>query len=115
MGITGYANGKIPMPLEQRLMAKVRRGGPGECRLQWDATVNNHGYPTISRGYRLGPMYAHRAMYEAVYERPIPKGLEIDHLCGRGAQGCVTPEHFELVTRGENQRRSNYRRWHGVR
>ena len=46
---------------------------------------------------------AHRVAYEQA-KGPIPKGLEIDHLCRNRA--CVQPEHLEAVTHQENMRRA---------
>ena len=47
---------------------------------------------------------AHRFSYELLIG-PIPKGLEIDHLCRN--KSCVNPEHLEPVTHRENTRRGN--------
>jgi hypothetical protein len=41
-----------------------------------------------------------------------PRGYEWDHLCY--TRHCVRPEHLELVTHGENIRRSHARRGHIV-
>jgi HNH endonuclease len=46
---------------------------------------------------------AHRWIYERL-RGPIPKGMQIDHLCR--VPLCVNPDHLELVTAKENQRRS---------
>ncbi len=58
-----------------------------------------------STGYgRFGHLNesAHRASYE-MHVRPIPEGLQIDHLCR--VRCCVNPKHLEPVTREENLRR----------
>lgn len=47
---------------------------------------------------------AHRISWE-LFKGPIPKGLEMDHLCK--VTNCVNPEHLEPVTRLENVRRSS--------
>lgn len=46
---------------------------------------------------------AHRFAYEALVG-PIPKGLEIDHLCF--VRNCVNPGHMEPVTSAVNTLRS---------
>ena len=43
--------------------------------------------------------YAHRMAYERA-NGPIPKGLQIDHLCR--VPCCVNPAHLEAVTQREN-------------
>jgi hypothetical protein len=60
------------------------------------------GYARINVGKR--PMYVHRVAYELA-KGPIPNGYEIDHLCRNPA--CCNPDHLEVVTRAENNRRSN--------
>ena|SRR3990167_9896046 len=55
--------------------------------------------------FRVSPnrkRYAHRLAYE-LWVRPIPDGLEIDHLCRNPP--CVRPDHLEAVTHRENMRR----------
>lgn len=37
--------------------------------------------------------------------RPIPVGLDLDHLCR--VRSCVNPDHLEPVTRAENLRRGS--------
>ncbi len=73
-----------------RFWAKVDQSG--DC-WEWTAFRNQYGYGT----YRLDgrQCMAHRVAYEMLVG-PIPKGLEIDHLCRN--RGCVNPAHMETVT-----------------
>jgi hypothetical protein len=65
----------------------------GDCWLWTAGLYNNTGYGQFRR------RGAHRVAYEALIG-PIPKGLEIDHLCR--VRHCVNPAHMELVTKVEN-------------
>lgn len=47
---------------------------------------------------------AHRIAYR-LFVGPIPKGLEMEHLCR--VRNCVNPEHVEPVTHAENMARSS--------
>ena len=52
--------------------------------------------------YNSKKQYAHRISYQ-IYVGPIPKGLDVDHVCG--IHRCVNPAHLQAVTRKENVRR----------
>lgn len=68
---------------------------------EWQRMKDRDGYGLIKvGGQRRG---AHRISFEE-HVGPIPKGLQIDHLCR--VRNCVNPEHLEPVTPGENTRRS---------
>ncbi len=72
---------------------------PGECWI-WDTDLTSAGYGRITvDGQRY---YAHRWFYEKLIG-PIPRGLQIDHLCR--VRNCVNVDHLELVTIAQNVRR----------
>jgi hypothetical protein len=77
-----------------------------EC-IEWTGSIDRWGYGKI--WYQNKRTVAHRAAYlEEV--GPIPKGLELDHLCRNRA--CVNTAHLEPVTHVENMRRSAESRTH---
>lgn len=59
-----------------------------------------NGYGSVSVNRR--PYRAHRFYWEQV-NGPLPKGLELDHLCR--VRQCVNPAHLEAVTHPENVQR----------
>jgi len=67
----------------------------GGCWL-WTASTNG-GYGQFTAGGKN--RRAHRWLWEVV-NGPVPKGLELDHLCR--TRNCVNPEHLEAVTHHEN-------------
>lgn len=85
----------------ERLWRHVDKNGPLGCWL-WTGSINGHnGYGGLKM--RDGTVIlVHRLSYELLVG-PIPKGLEIDHLCR--VRNCVNPAHLEPVTKTENWRR----------
>lgn len=66
----------------------------------WIGPVNSSGYGNARYCGRVEGV--HRIAY-LVWIGPIPEGMEVDHLCRM--RRCVNPDHLELVTRRENNRR----------
>jgi hypothetical protein len=83
--------------VEDRIFSKVLP--TGFCWL-WQGSVTTRGYGQC--GYKKRVLKAHRLIYE-ILVGPIPKGLELDHLCR--IKRCVNPDHLEPVTKRENLRR----------
>lgn len=84
----------------ERFFDKVQPEPNSGCWL-WDGATNSAGYGHFRCKGRVQSAY--RVIFE--HEKgPIPKDLEIDHLCN--VRCCVNPDHLEVVTRLENCRRS---------
>jgi len=66
----------------------------------WQRAKDNMGYGVFER--KENRHKAHRYFWEKKHG-PIPKGLELDHLCR--VPSCVNPDHLEPVTHAENCRR----------
>lgn len=81
--------------LKARLLSKVVPG-EGGCWI-WTGALLPTGYGQMWNGSK--PTSAHRLSYELRYG-PIPKGLQIDHLCR--VRRCIRPDHMEAVTAREN-------------
>ena len=65
----------------------------------WMLAINPDGYGWARmRGLKQHRL-AHRVAYEA-FVGPIPKGLQIDHVCRN--RWCVNPSHLDPVTQTEN-------------
>src|SRR5437870_10150468 len=81
--------------VEQRFWSKVER--TLFC-WEWKGAKTSDGYGSF--GYQGKTVGAHRWAYER-YVRPIPPGMDLDHLCRNRA--CVNYlAHLEVVTRHEN-------------
>lgn len=90
--------------IRDRLYAKAIIDLESGCWI-WTGNITPDGYGRIKLP---GPKdsrrtwAAHRVSWE-LHNGPIPKGLQIDHLCRVTA--CVNPAHLDVVTGQENIRR----------
>jgi hypothetical protein len=92
-------NGNGTAGLPTRFWAKTcieDRGYTTPC-ITWTAFKTTAGYGRF--GWQGKSDFAHRVAYK-VLVGPIPKGLELDHLCRNRA--CVNVDHLEPVTHREN-------------
>jgi len=72
------------------------------CWVWQRAKGSRDGYGRKGVGRRV--LLAHRVYFERV-RGPIPKGLQLDHLCR--VRACVNPDHLEPVTSKTNVRRGS--------
>ena len=98
------------LTLEQleRLLSRIHRESEADC-WEWQGALTPDGYGCIvwrrdGRQVRLQP---HRLAWEFFNGRPIPEGLELDHLCGN--RRCCRPEHLQPTCHAENMRRISWR------
>lgn len=75
----------------------------GDCWV-WNGSLEANGYGRMNvNGKRT---MVHRAAYELLTGEIIPADMTVDHLCF--VRNCVKPSHLEIVSRGENSKRSNH-------
>lgn len=87
--------------IEERIALHSEPGHNG-C-IVWIGSTDAKGYGRLNPYGQSRTCYAHRIAWE-VAVGPIPDGMHIDHLCQN--KGCINPEHLEVVTPGENNRRA---------
>jgi len=95
----GYVEDCRSLVVLPRWMDKIEASDDG-C-IVWKASGTSNGYGRI----RLNGRYTlvHRISWVVANGREIPSKMQIDHLCR--VRGCVSSDHLDLVTSGENTRR----------
>ena len=88
------------MKAEDRFWRKVTR--TATCWI-WVGAADVDGYGRFWFNGRIG--LAHHASLKMFRGLDVPTGYELDHTCG--VHSCVNPEHLDIVTHAEN----NKRRW----
>lgn len=93
------------MTIRERLLSKVEIDRATHC-WRWRGQLHPSGYGYLK--FRGRQRRAHRVAYEA-FIGPIPDGLHLDHVRGRGCRyrDCINPDHLEPVTPRENLMRSD--------
>lgn len=94
------------MPARIGAMAEVISRIYASTRPEGGCLVTTRGKDTSGYGVQgfQGKVYRAHQLVARYYLGPCPEGMEIRHLCGRGASGCVTASHLRYGTRSENQR-----------
>jgi hypothetical protein len=89
--------GKTKASLEERLLRRIEKQENG-CWIWQGDTKKGYGCIVIAKHRRA----VHRVAYELWVEQPIPKGLQVQHLCNNRL--CCNPAHLVVGTASENAR-----------
>jgi HNH endonuclease len=107
VGVMAKPRQTLPRTLSELFLRAVI--APTSGCLVWDGRMTRGGYGQIGLSAKhaaeLGSSrtyLVHRLAWELA-NGPIPKGMQIDHLCRNRA--CINPKHLEVVTASENTRR----------
>jgi hypothetical protein len=73
---------------------------------EWQGNQTTNGYGKWQRGPGHPERVVHRVAYEHYRNTPIPKGMQLDHLCRNRL--CLNPDHLEVVTPSENTLRQDH-------
>lgn len=73
----------------------------GDDCLIWPFNRNCHGYAYV--GIEGRKRIVSRMVCEIVHGEPASPDMEAAHTCGRGADGCVAPNHLRWATHIENE------------
>ena len=95
-----------PQPVLPRFEALYTLEPNSRCWL-WLGHLNNNGYGHFCWNNKQHLAHRFSVLYSG---RVIPTGMHVDHLCS--VRRCVNPDHLEVVTQAENNRRSARLRTH---
>jgi hypothetical protein len=93
-------------PAEERFLKFVAAGDVPEYAphlgfcVVWLGNTDRDGYGLFHVSLERRRVYAHRFALEHFGGKPIPDGMQVDHLCR--VRNCVRPDHLDIVTSREN-------------
>ena len=90
---------------QARLMRLITINPETGC-WEWKGRLNSNGYAWAQAGPGKPQRVVHRIMWEHYYNKGIPTGMQLDHLCR--VRHCVNPQHFEVVTPSVNTKRQDH-------
>jgi hypothetical protein len=94
---------KLELKLWSKLIISTTSFYDSTPCLEWAGYITEGGYGTLWNGKTA---YVHRTVYEMLMG-PIPKKLQLDHLCRN--RRCANVLHLEAVTSRENTMRGKSR------
>lgn len=94
--------GREKVDLDHKIQSLIEVDIATGCWIWRGSFLQKSGYGRIKVKGR--DYVAHRFIYER-YVEPVPKELQLDHLCR--VRLCVNPQHLEPVTPYENQLRGS--------
>lgn len=94
-----------------RIMSRVAPEPNSGCWLYTGDLNAGYGYLRVVTEGIHERFYVHVALWEYAWNRSIPSGYELDHLCR--VRQCVYLRHLQTVTHAENQRRAAEARRYG--
>lgn len=81
----------------EEILARITVDDKTGC-WQWQGAHLPNGYGSVR--YDGRSRVVHKVLWEHANNTPVPKGLQLDHLCRN--RGCCNPQHLEAVTQETN-------------